>query len=230
MATICTVCKGKLHEIVPMITYPNLESKPRKVTEKLPFLLLEKESAYHGEWCREMAALHLAVLCVQRRGCGTCIKAVRLLNLLNVNEMLSFQNSAYLFAVFLHEWPNIPVSTLSAVCGDDLLGDGGHVPRYYQRDDVSHWESRPAYRGISELQKGMALICSISFLEWLLHTTGVHQLRALWVCVYVHTLHSYMCVILSSGRDHSQHLQQYCESGPYPVDGPGLHCISWAAH
>lgn len=123
--------------------------------------------------------------------------------------------------------PNIPVSSLSAVCGDDLLGDSGHVPRYHQRDDVSHWESRPAYRGISELQD---FICSTLPLVQLLHAAVVHQLRDLWVCVYMRTLHSNLCVISFSGRDHSQHLQQYCESGPYPIDGPGLHCISWAAH
>lgn len=45
----------------------------------------------------------------------------------------------------------IPVSSLSAVCGDDLPGDSGHVPRYHQCDDVPYWEPGPAYRGISEL-------------------------------------------------------------------------------
>lgn len=137
----------------------------------------------------------MAVLSVQRRGCGTCIKAVRLLNLLKnyVNEMLSFQNSAYLFAVFLHDWPNIPVSTLSAVCGDDLLGDGGHVPRYHQHDDVSHWESRPAYRGISELQKGMALSCSIY--SW--NDCSILQVSISSVpceCVRTRILHIHTCV------------------------------------
>ncbi len=45
------------------------------------------------------------------------------------------------------------MSFLSAVCGDDLPGDGGHVPWYHQCDDVSHGESRPAHRGLSELHR-----------------------------------------------------------------------------
>lgn len=43
------------------------------------------------------------------------------------------------------------MSSVSAVCGDDLPGDRGHVPRHHQRDDVSHGESCPAYRGKPEL-------------------------------------------------------------------------------
>lgn len=71
------------------------------------------------------------------------------------------------FSIFIC-W--IPVSSLSAVCGDDLLGDSGHVPRYHQRDDVSHWESRPAYRGISKLQD---FTCSTLPLVRLLHAAVV---------------------------------------------------------
>lgn len=43
------------------------------------------------------------------------------------------------------------MSSVSAVCGDDLPGDRGHVPRHHQRDDVSHGESCPAYGGKPEL-------------------------------------------------------------------------------
>lgn len=91
------------------------------------------------------------------------------------------------------------------MCGDDFLGDSGHVPRHHKCDDVSHWESSPAYRGMSEPQDIIAM-------------TTVY-------CSCVCGIISCMCVISSPGRDHSQHLQQYCESGPHPVDGPGLHCI-----
>lgn len=38
-------------------------------------------------------------------------------------------------------------SSASAVRGDDLPGDRGHVPRHHQRDDVSHRQPRPAHRG-----------------------------------------------------------------------------------
>lgn len=44
----------------------------------------------------------------------------------------------------------MPASSPAAVRGDDLPGDGGHVPRNHQRDDVPHWQPCPAYRGISE--------------------------------------------------------------------------------
>lgn len=37
-------------------------------------------------------------------------------------------------------------------------------------------------------------------------------------------------VLLLSGRDHRQHLQQHREPGTHPADGPGLHGLGRAAH
>jgi len=50
-----------------------------------------------------------------------------------------------------HSFLTVLISFFSAVCGDNLPGDSGHVPRYHQCDDVSHWEPCAAYRGIFEL-------------------------------------------------------------------------------
>lgn len=58
--------------------------------------------------------------------------------------------TAYFFTVFQHKSPSVLVSSLSAVCGDDLPGDSCHVPRYHQCDDVPYGEPRPAYRGTSQ--------------------------------------------------------------------------------
>lgn len=40
---------------------------------------------------------------------------------------------------------------LSAVCGDDLPGDGGRVPWYHQCGDISFWEPCAADRGTLQL-------------------------------------------------------------------------------
>lgn len=54
------------------------------------------------------------------------------------------------------------VSSVSAVRGDDLPGDRGHVPRHHQRDDVSHGESCPAYGGKPELHAWLYLASRVS--------------------------------------------------------------------
>lgn len=39
-------------------------------------------------------------------------------------------------------------------------------------------------------------------------------------------VHARVCVILSSGSNHRQHLEQLCEFVPHPADGTDLHRLS----
>lgn len=96
-------------------------------------------------------------------------------------------------------------SSASAVRGDDLPGDCGHVPRHHQRDDVSHRQPRPAHRGKK-------------------NKTKKHRER------HASAMHAQQLVHVTSGRDHRQRLQQHREPGTHPADGPGLHRAGRAAH
>lgn len=65
------------------------------------------------------------------------------------------------------------------MCGDDFPGDGGHVPRYHQRDDVPYWKPCPAYRGISKLHRASTVDVCIQLFYF-----GYFVLIMITTCMY----------------------------------------------
>lgn len=114
----------------------------------------------------------------------------------------------------------------SALCGDNLPGDGSGVPWDHQRDDVPYGESCAANRGIPHV--GDMWVQFVLSECYLTSREKMHQMTA--DTTESTLMFSAVCISAdaasSPGRDYSQHLQQRRQPGPHPADGAGLYCVS----